>query len=382
MDRKNNEINRATAEMTGILKGINATMATIEFTPDGTIISANNNFLKAMKYSLDDIRGQHHRMFVPRDVLEAPDYKKFWSRLAAGESITGIFKRVSASGSTVWLNAIYNPIFNSDNKVIKVVKFATDITAEQEMLSESKGILRGINETMATIEFTSEGRIITANINFLKSIKYSLAEIQGNHHSMFVPPETRDSDDYKIFWRTLAKGEPVKGIFKRVDALGNFIWLNAIYNPIFNANKEVVKILKFATDITAEQERLAEGKGILEGINSSMATIEFTPTGTVLNANDNFLKLMKYTLEDIKGEHHKKFVPQEILQSPDYTAFWDRLGRGESITGIFQRVDGRGKNIWLNAIYNPIFNASHQVVKIIKFATNITNEQERLRRSA
>jgi PAS domain S-box-containing protein len=255
MKRKSDELSRTSAEMTGIINGIDATMATIEFEPDGTIIKANDNFLKSMKYSLNEIKTKHHRIFAPKEVLESQDYKTFWTRLASGESLTGIFKRVSSTGDTVWLNAIYNPIRNAYGEVIKVVKFATDITEQQEMLAESKGVLKGINATMATIEFQPDGTIITANDNFLKTMNCSLDKIIGKHHKIFVPKEVIDSEDYKTFWPRLGSGESITGIFKRVSSTGNTVLLNAIYNPIVNANGDVVKVIKFATDVT-EQQRI------------------------------------------------------------------------------------------------------------------------------
>ena len=253
MQRKSDELNRATSEMQGIIAGIDATMATIEFTPDGTILAANSNFLNAVKYALPDIVGKHHRIFAPKDVLESEDYKTFWQRLAAGESFTGTFKRVDSTGDTVWLNAIYNPIFNSKGQVAKVVKFATNITAEKERQAESQGILEGINATMATIEFKPDGTIISANSNFLKTVKYSMPEINGKHHRIFVPQDVLESEEYKTFWARLAGGESLTGVFKRVASTGETVWLNAIYNPIRNSNGEVVKVVKFATDITVEK---------------------------------------------------------------------------------------------------------------------------------
>lgn len=255
MERKSIELSRASAETNGLLKGINSTMATIEFTPEGVVLNANGNFLKVMKYTLDEVVGKHHRKFVPKEILDGNDYKTFWRRLASGQSETGIFKRMDSSGNTVWLNAIYNPILNTNNEVIKVVKFATDITVEQELLAESKGILRGIDVTMATIEFRPDGTIIKANDNFLKTMRYTLRDIQGAHHSKFVPKEIFESTEYKTFWGRLASGESITGAFKRVDSAGNTVWLNAIYNPIFNASNEVIKVVKFATDITADRER-------------------------------------------------------------------------------------------------------------------------------
>src|SRR5690606_30128907 len=184
---------KASAEMESLLRGVNTTMATIEFEPDGTIITANENFQKAMKCNLKEIKGKHHQIFVSHDVLASDDYKTFWSRLASGQSITGVFRRIAKDGSVVWLNAIYNPVFNATGEVVKVVKFANDITKEQEMMAETQGILAGINATMATIEFEPDGTIITANENFQKVMKCRVDEIKGKHHKIFVSKHIQES---------------------------------------------------------------------------------------------------------------------------------------------------------------------------------------------
>lgn len=257
MQRKSDALNKASAEMVSVFNGINATMATIEFTPDGHILHANSIFLKTMNYRLDEITGTHHRKFVPNDVLNSNEYKTFWSRLAAGESIKGIFKRLSQDGQIKWLSAIYNPILDAAGHVIKVVKFATDITHEQEMMAESRGVLEGINATMSIIEFTPHGTVLTANENFLRTMEYRLEDIVGRQHHKFVPDDIRASDDYRTFWRDLAAGKATKGVFRRLTASGKIVWLNAIYNPILNANGEVVKVTKFATEIAKATEMAA-----------------------------------------------------------------------------------------------------------------------------
>ncbi len=251
MQRKANELSRASAEMKSVLNGINATMATIEFTPDGKVLTANENFLKAMKYSILQIQGKHHRMFVPDDVLQDGSYETFWRRLGSGESITGTFKRKSADNRLVWLNAIYNPIVNEKNEVVKVVKFATDITGEQEQNAEMKGILAGIDAMMATIEFTPNGDVIKANKNFLDVLNYTAAQIDGKHHRIFLPADIANSDDYKTFWVRLRAGQPIAGEFRRLTSDGRTVWLKAIYNPIVDSNGNVRKVVKFASDITS-----------------------------------------------------------------------------------------------------------------------------------
>jgi methyl-accepting chemotaxis protein len=254
MQRKTNEITNASAEMMSIVKGINATMATIEFTPEGKVITANANFLSAVKYKLEDIKGKHHQMFVPSELANGEEYKTFWSRLASGESLTGVFKRISSDAKVIWLNAIYNPIQNANGQVTKVVKFATDITQQEERVAETKGVLSGINATMAVAEFTPKGEILHANTNFLAVMDYSLDAIKGKHHRTFVPDEILHSEEYAGFWNRLAAGEPIAGEFKRIASGKRTVWLNAIYNPIHNSNGDVAKVIKFATNITSMKE--------------------------------------------------------------------------------------------------------------------------------
>lgn len=254
VERKAQELSKQTAEMAGLLEGINSTMATIEFTPNGTIITANENFLQTMQYSLSEIKGKHHSMFVPEEIQQSKEYKTFWSKLASGEPNMNVFKRVDAQGNIVWLNAIYNPIKNENGEVVKVVKFATDITAQQEMASENKGLMEGIDTTMATIEFKPDGTIVTANSNFLNTMKYDLAAIKGKHHKMFVPKDLVNTTAYEKFWADLAEGKPNTGVFQRITSSGEMVSLNAIYNPIKNANGKVIKVIKFATVTTGATE--------------------------------------------------------------------------------------------------------------------------------
>lgn len=247
MGRKSNELAKTSEEMQGLLGGINATMATIEFTPQGEVITANENFLETFKYDLGSIVGVHHRKFVPREILESSDYSAFWKNLAAGKSNKGVFKRIASTGKTVWLNAIYNPILNTNGEVIKVVKFATDITSEQETVAQSKGILEGIDSTMATVEFTPDGYVTDANENFLTAMKYNLKDIKGLHHSKFVPEKIKQSEEYKTFWKNLAAGNASKGTFERVTSKGEAIYLAAIYTPLRNSTGDVIKVMKLAT---------------------------------------------------------------------------------------------------------------------------------------
>jgi methyl-accepting chemotaxis protein len=297
MERKSRELNQTAAEMNSILNGINATMATIEFTTAGVIVTANKNFLDTMKYSLAQIQGKHHRMFVPEDIRNSDDYKTFWTALASGKSNVNVFKRIDSSGQEVWLNAIYNPILDQDGKVQRVIKLANNVTASKqqeeeirnlleesraqeeelrqnmeevtatqdeiqrqnnlinESTAEMRSIMTGINATMASIEFSIDGTILHANENFLNAMGYSLAEIVGHHHRMFMPPGEADTTAYRQFWKELASGNPRVDTFERITKKKESILLNAIYNPILNASSEVVKVVKLATHTKADSNR-------------------------------------------------------------------------------------------------------------------------------
>lgn len=368
MRRISEELNRAQEQM---FEGLNTTTAIIELDHRGHILKANDNFLMLMGYQMDDIQGHHHSMFVPKDIVQTEAYSTFWRELASGKAMTGLFERVTSEGKTVWLNAIYNPIRSRNGEIKKIVKFATDATSEQELIAENIGIKEGINATMATIDFTPTGEVLRANDNFLKLMGYRLMDIRGKHHRMFVPAEVVAQPEYTSFWQRLAEGKPMQGVFCRKTADGNVVWLNAIYNPIRNRKGVVVKVVKFAFDVTSEQELIAEVNSIKTGINATTAMVEFTPEGKVLGANDNFLKLMGYKLHQIQGQPHRMFVSEAIAQSTEYSLFWSNLAAGAPHSGVIERQDAQGASVWLNAIYNPIRNRLGKVVRVVKYATII-----------
>lgn len=235
----------------GMLDAINKAQAVIEFSLDGTIQDANKNFLDAMGYTLDEIRGQHHALFVEPAYRVSPEYKMFWEKLGRGEFDTGQYKRIAKGGREVWIQASYNPIFDGSGKPFKVVKFATDITRQKLQNSDYEGQIAAISKSQAVIEFTLDGKILAANENFLKALGYSLDEVKGQHHAIFVDPAYRQSTEYKMFWEKLGRGEFDAGQYKRIAKNGSEIWIQASYNPILDFNGHPCKVVKYATDITA-----------------------------------------------------------------------------------------------------------------------------------
>jgi methyl-accepting chemotaxis protein len=240
------------ADLQGQLAAISKAQAVIEFQLDGIIITANDNFLNTLGYRLEEIKGHHHSMFVDPAYRAGDEYRRFWEKLGRGEYDANQYKRIGKGGREVWIQASYNPIFDAAGKPYKVVKYAADVTARVLSSAESKGQLEAINRAQAVIEFTLDGKILTANENFLNTVGYRLEEVKGQHHSMFVDAVYRASDEYRRFWEKLARGEYDASQYKRIAKGGREVWIQASYNPIFDADGKPYKVVKYATDVTAQ----------------------------------------------------------------------------------------------------------------------------------
>lgn len=234
-------------------------------------------------------------------------------------------------------------------------------------------VIEAIEQTQAVIEFDLQGKILRANKNFLDLLGYSLEEVRGRPHSMFMPSEYANSQEYRAFWQNLRTGKPQTGEFRRITKCGTCVWIQATYTPIGRAGK-VQRIVKFATDVTAQVLEHARNESQIKAINRAQAIIEFSPDGTILDANENFLTLMGYSLNEIRGEKHQIFVPPAERESRAYSDFWHKLRAGKFETADYQRVTKRGKSVWIHATYNPIVNPAGEVVRVIKFASDITAE--------
>lgn len=259
------------ADYAGQIAAINRAQAVIEFNLDGSILTANENFLNAMGYQLSEIKSQHHRMFVMSDESNTREYDAFWQSLRGGEFASGLFKRLAKHGREVWIQASYNPIFDKRGQPFKVVKYAVDVTRDRLEKANFEGQVAAINRAQAVIEFNLDGTILTANENFLKPMGYSLAEIQGKHHRLFVMPADADSHEYEAFWTRLRSGEFEASVFKRRTKSGQEIWIQASYNPVFDLNGKPFKVIKYATDVTGMVRVTEETQA---GMSSVAAAIE------------------------------------------------------------------------------------------------------------
>nr|WP_130872040.1 PAS domain-containing methyl-accepting chemotaxis protein [Pseudomonas bubulae] len=243
-------------DMAAKVQAISRSMAIIEFAPDGTILDANENFCRVVGYSADEIRGKHHRLFCEAAYVKSSEYNNFWRDLARGEPLSGTFSRLDKAGREVWLEASYMPIVGADQHVVRVIKVASDVTDRINKEHETQSIVNALSRSMAVIEFSPDGRVINANQNFLDTMHYSLSEIVGQHHSMFCRRSEAESAGYKAFWASLNRGEYHSRRFERVDKHGHTVFLEASYNPIFDARGRLYKVVKFASDITAQVTNL------------------------------------------------------------------------------------------------------------------------------
>jgi methyl-accepting chemotaxis protein len=243
--------------------------------------------------------------------------------------------------------------------------------------NDLNAVYEALDRVQAIIEFDLDGKIITANENFLRTFGYDAKEIVGQQHRMFCDPQYAASPEYVEFWKKLARGEFVESEFKRLAKGGEEIWLRASYNPVFDGDGNPIRVVKFATDVTASKLMTAEYQSKVNAIERSQAVIEFGLEGIVTHANKNFLEIFGYRLEEVVGQHHRIFCDPGYAESLEYAQFWQRLGRGEYEAGEFKRIGKDGSDIWLQASYNPILDIEGRPIKVVKFASDITMEVEK-----
>ncbi|MGK0684111.1 methyl-accepting chemotaxis protein [Serratia marcescens] len=232
------------------LSAIEHAVPMIVFSPDGTVLRANDLFLSTLGFQRDDVIGQHHRIFCDPNYVASPLYRKHWETLNKGQPITDTIKRIAKNGEAVWLQGTYAPVLNKQGKVVEIVKIASEVTERVTQAQEHRSLLAALNRSMAMIAFTPQGTIVSANDNMLALMGYRLEDACGQSHAVLCPPEFAASDDYRRHWQRLARGEFITGRFERVNRRGERVWLEASYNPILDNDGQVVKVVKIAQDIT------------------------------------------------------------------------------------------------------------------------------------
>ena len=358
-------------DLKGQSAAIYKSQAVIEFGLDGIIQHANDNFLQALGYRLDEIKGKHHRILCESSYANSGEYRQFWDKLNRGQFNVGEYKRIGKGGNEVWIQASYNPILDNFGKPYKIIKFAIDITNQKLRNADFEGQIRAIGKSQAVIEFGLDGIVRSANEIFLNVLGYTLDEIVGKHHRMFCDPIYGNSTEYRAFWDRLNRGEYDAGEYRRIGKGGKEVWIAASYNPILDLNDRPFKVIKYASDISKQKLKDQE----LIALSKTQAVINFNPDGTITDANDNFLNALGYRLDEVKNKHHSMFCPGDFVKSPAYQEFWQKLKNGQFVSGQFRRIGKGNREIWIQASYNPVFDLNGKVLKVVKYATEITREK-------
>jgi methyl-accepting chemotaxis protein len=356
----------------GQISAIGKSQAVIEFNMEGKIVNANENFCNIFGYSLAEIKGKNHSMFAEPKYSSSQEYKNFWAKLNRGEYDAGEYRNIGKAGKEVWIQASYNPILNSEGKPFKVVKYASETTKAKLEAADFSGQIAAIGKSQAVIEFNMDGTVVNANENFCHTLGYALDEIKGKHHSMFAEPQYAASQAYREFWAKLNRGEYDAAEYKRIGKGGREVWINASYNPIIDLNGKPFKVVKYATDVTSTKLKNADYAGQIEAIGKSQAVIEFNMSGVIQNANESFLKTMGYSFDEIKGKHHSMFAEPAFAASNEYREFWAALNRGEYSYKEFKRLGKGGKEVYIQASYNPIMDLNGKPFKVVKYASDVT----------
>jgi len=361
------------------LAAINKARPVSQYDMEGTILEVNEMFEALAGFSRRELIGKHVSIFVDEATRQNPQYKAesaaLWEKLRRGEDCSGEGKRTVKDGREIWVEYSYAPVLDADGRPYKVVNVLRDATERTLAAADYKGQIAAISKAQAVIEFNMDGTVITANDNFLKALGYTLAEIKGQHHSMFVDEAYKQSPAYKEFWMKLNRGEYDAAEYKRIGKGGREVWIQASYNPILDLHGKPFKVVKYATDVTTQKLLNADYQGQIAAIGKAQAVIEFNMNGTVITANSNFLGALGYTLDEIKGRHHSMFVDEAYRQSPAYTEFWAKLNRGEYQAAEYKRIGKGGREVWIQASYNPILDLNGRPCKVVKYATDITAQK-------
>ncbi len=354
------------------LAAISRSQGVIEFDLAGNVLTANENFLHLMDYRIEDIKGQHHRMFMDPEEAEEAAYRVFWQRLGRGEFDGGEYLRVGRNGRRVWIQATYNPILDLEGRPVKVVKFATDITASKLKAQEEQVRMAAVAASNCILEMDKDGFVLVVNDGMERALGMNRQALLGKHEHVLMFDEDKEGATHANAWRELRAGRAVSGEFRIKGGQAREVWLRASLSPMMGLDGLLAKVLLLGQDVTESKLARLDAQGKLDAIHRAQAVVEFDLRGYVLDANSNFQCAMGYRLEEIQGAHHRMFVPQEEALGREYQAFWERLGRGEFFAGEYRRIGKGGKEVWIRATYNPVFDVRGNPIKVVKFASDVT----------
>lgn len=313
------------------IHAIDQVQAVVEFSPTGVVLDANDHFLRCMGYRRDEVLGQHHRIFVPPEEVDSEAYRAFWQRLGEGQHESGVFRRLAADGREVWIQGSYSPLRDRRGRVRRVIKHATDVSAQRLQAADMEGRLAAIDRAQAIISFDLDGIILDANANFLATMGYQLDEVVGQHHRIFVEPAERESASYRQFWQRLHRGEYNAALYKRVRRDGSAVWIQASYNPIFDAAGRPLKVVKYATDVTRQTLATRALEESLQQLNDTVPAIAGqaqAATGLARQASGDALgggALVQALAAAIVDMNQRARAMEEIITTMDAIAFQTQI---------------------------------------------------------
>jgi methyl-accepting chemotaxis protein len=373
----------------GMITSLQRAQAVIEFALDGRILNANKNFLNTLGYTLEEIKGQHHSMFVDPSYRQTPEYRAFWEKLGRGEFDAGKYKRIGKGGKEVWIQASYNPILDGNGKAFKVVKFATDITeAEREATAAlfKSSAFEGSSVAMMMIDRDFKVTYVNeATKKLLRDYTAVFRAIWPTFDGDKILGACIDGFHKNPAHQRQLLSDPSRLPYRTDISVGDLKFALSVSGVYDNKRNYVGN--------TLEWDNVTEARvstGVLNALQRAQAVVEFGIDGRVVTANKNFLNTLGYTLEEIKGQHHSMFVEANYRQTPEYRALWEKLGRGEFDAGKYKRIAKGGKEVWIQASYNPILDGNGKPFKVVELAQDITavedalrkNEQERAAKAA
>ncbi|MDP2387402.1 MAG: PAS domain S-box protein [Bacteroidota bacterium] len=378
MQATQEEMQRTGAAMKGIINAIDNAFAYVEFDVNGNILSGNDNFLSIMGYSAEEVKGRHHRIFVDKSFATTQEYSGFWLDLANGKTQNGQFLRISKSGEEVWLQAVYSPVLDGNGKISKVIKIATNITEEKEtaaqMQREIDARMASVDQACIVSETDLKGYITYVNDKHCEVSQYTREELMGSNQNIVRHPDM-PKEVFKEMWATIGRGKIFRGLVKNRRKDGTPYYVDGVFTPVLGKNGKPVKYIGIRYDITQQTYEKQAAEGVVNAIDTSFTFVEFDTKGNVITANNNFLSTMEYTSNDVKGVHHRNFVDRAYGNSVDFTRFWEDLASGRVQAGEFKRFTRSGKEIWLQAVYSPVKDDMGRIVKVVKIATEITEQK-------
>ncbi|MEO0973422.1 MAG: PAS domain S-box protein, partial [Pseudomonadota bacterium] len=360
------------AEREGKLRALDRAQAIIELDLDGTITTANNNFLKLVGYTLEEVQGQPHQMLVDEEYARGTEYNELWTFLRFGEYQVGTFKQRAKDGSDVWVQANYNPILDQNGDPTKVVGFATDVTKQMRHNAEAEGKIQAIERAQAVMEFDLDGTVLTANAIYLETMGYSLADVKGQHHTIFAEEGFSQSDEYRALWAKLREGEHVSGTYRQRTQAGAEVWLQASYNPILDPEGKPYKVVQFAVDITAQIEKNAEFarlSTVADGTDNSVIITD--ADGRIEYVNPGFTRLSGYESEEVIGKQPGEFLQGEHTDPQTVKRISEKLHSREPFYEEILNYGKHGAPYWISLTVNPIFDGDGQLTGFVSVQANI-----------